>query len=59
MVADRKMVPTPGGVDQDLVRPGHHRIRRPVFPYDREMPDPDLRARIIPPPNEPLAVDDE
>jgi hypothetical protein len=59
MVADRKMVPTPGGVDQDLVRLGRHRIRRPMLPYDREMPDPDLRARIIPLPNEPLAADDE
>ncbi|WP_217642308.1 M81 family metallopeptidase [Nocardioides alpinus] len=25
---------TPGGVDQDLVRLGHHRIRRPMFPFD-------------------------
>ncbi|MGV9189421.1 M81 family metallopeptidase [Arcanobacterium canis] len=27
---------TPGGVDQDIVRLGHHHIRRPMFPFDRE-----------------------
>ncbi|WP_328493297.1 M81 family metallopeptidase [Streptomyces sp. NBC_00414] len=52
MAADWKMALTPGGVDQDLPRLGHHRIRRPMFPFDREMPDPDLRARIVPPSNE-------
>ena len=25
---------TPGGVDQDLARLGHHRIRRPMHPFD-------------------------
>ncbi len=25
---------TPGGVDQDLVRLGHRRVRRPMFPLD-------------------------
>ncbi|MYX21862.1 MlrC C-terminal domain-containing protein, partial [Streptomyces sp. SID8380] len=43
-----KMALTPGGVDQDLVRLGHHRISRPMFPFDRDMADPDLTARIIP-----------
>ncbi|MFC9619760.1 M81 family metallopeptidase [Streptomyces sp. NPDC056930] len=54
-----KMALTPGGVDQDLVRLGHHRIRRPMFPFDREMADPDLSARIIPASDQPLTGDDE
>lgn len=54
-----KMALTPGGVDQDLLRLGHRRIRRPVFPFDPEMPDPDLTARIIPPSNTPLDGADE
>jgi hypothetical protein len=53
------MALTPGGVDQDLVRLGHHRIRRPMFPFDREMADPDLSARIIPASDQPLTGDDE
>lgn len=44
-----KMALTPGGVDQDLVRLGHHRIERPMFPFDPAMPAPDLRARLVPP----------
>ena len=38
---------TPGGVDQDLERLGHHRIQRPMFPFDDFATDPDLRAEII------------
>ena len=45
---------TPGGVDPDLLRLRHRRIRRPLSPFDPEMPDPDLTARIIPPSNTPL-----
>ncbi|MFD3584222.1 M81 family metallopeptidase [Streptomyces sp. NPDC058683] len=56
MAADWKMALTPGGVDQDLARLGHHRVRRPLFPFDPGMPDPDLRARIIPASNEPATV---
>ncbi|OIH92507.1 M81 family metallopeptidase [Curtobacterium sp. MCBA15_001] len=57
MAADWMLALTPGGVDQDLERLGHHRIVRPVFPYDREFDTaPDLGARIIPPSNEPLGV---
>jgi microcystin degradation protein MlrC len=59
MAADWKMALTPGGVDQDLVRLGHRRIRRPLFPFDREMPDPDLSARLIPACDQPLTGDDE
>ncbi|MFE9387256.1 M81 family metallopeptidase [Streptomyces sp. NPDC007025] len=59
MSAGWKMALTPGGVDQDLVRLGHHRIRRPMFPFDRGMADPDLRARRIPASDQPLTGDDE
>ncbi|MEU6253610.1 M81 family metallopeptidase [Streptomyces sp. NPDC047043] len=57
--ADWKMALTPGGVDQDLARLGHHRIRRPMFPFDQDMPEPDLTARVVPPSNEPLSGPDE
>lgn len=59
MAADWKMALTPGGVDQDLPRLGHHRIRRPMFPFDNHMLAPDLKARIIAPSNEPLTGPDE
>lgn len=59
MSAGWKMALTPGGVDQDLVRLGHHRIRRPMFPFDRGMADPDLRPRRIPASDQPLTGDDE
>ena len=36
------MALTPGGVDQDLIRLGHNRLRRPIFPFDEDMQDPDL-----------------
>lgn len=49
MAADWMLALTPGGVDQDLERLGHHRIERPVFPFDRTFPEPpDLSARVIP-----------
>ncbi|MFD5075189.1 M81 family metallopeptidase [Streptomyces sp. NPDC058371] len=54
-----KMALTPGGVDQNLVRLGHRRIRRPMFPFDPEMAEPDLGARIIAPSDEPLRGADE
>lgn len=38
---------TPGGVDQDLGRLGHHRIRRPMFPFDAFGHDPDLSASVV------------
>jgi microcystin degradation protein MlrC len=40
---------TPGGVDQDLHRLGHHRVVRPLFPFDPGMPTPDLTAKLIRP----------
>ncbi|SEG91227.1 Microcystin degradation protein MlrC, contains DUF1485 domain [Actinacidiphila yanglinensis] len=59
MSAGWKMALTPGGVDQDLVRLGHRRIRRPMFPFDPDMAEPDLSARLIAPSDEPLTGDDE
>lgn len=51
---------TPGGVDQDLERLGHHRIRRPMWPFDKTFEkEPDLSARWISRSNEPLSGPDE
>jgi microcystin degradation protein MlrC len=47
MRGDWIMALTPGGVDQDLERLGYERIKRPMFPLDRDMKDPDLSARLI------------
>ncbi len=60
MAADWMLGLTPGGVDQDLERLGHHRIRRPMWPFDKQFErEPDLTARIISPSNQPLAGLDE
>ncbi len=48
MRADWIMALTPGGVDQDLERLGYKRIKRPMFPLDKDMKQPDLKARLIP-----------
>jgi microcystin degradation protein MlrC len=48
MRADWIMATTPGGVDQDLERLEFKRINRPMFPFDRDMEDPDLSAQLIP-----------
>ncbi|AHI01822.1 M81 family metallopeptidase [Kutzneria albida] len=37
---------TPGGVDQDLGRLGHHRVTRPLYPFD-EFEGPDLTPRLL------------
>lgn len=42
LAADWILTLTPGGVDQDLVRLGHHRINRPMYPFDPDMTDPGL-----------------
>ncbi len=42
------MAQTPGGVDQDLERLGYKRINRPMFPLDKDMKNPDLKARLVP-----------
>ena len=38
--ADWLMALTPGGVDQDLVRLGHHRLERPMIPFDADADGP-------------------
>jgi hypothetical protein len=38
---------TPGGVDQDLVRLGHRRLTRPLYPFDPDMSTPDLTPRLV------------
>lgn len=47
MRGDWIMAQTPGGVDQDLDRLGHKRIIRPMYPLDKDMADPDLKARFV------------
>jgi microcystin degradation protein MlrC len=42
------MALTPGGVDQDIEHLPYKHIQRPMFPLDRNMPEPDLHAKIIP-----------
>ncbi|MFC8731482.1 M81 family metallopeptidase [Luteimicrobium sp. NPDC057192] len=59
VAADWMLALTPGGVDQDLARLGHRRIRRPMAPFDRAEAEPDLRARLVPPADEPLLGPDE
>jgi microcystin degradation protein MlrC len=38
---------TPGGVDQDIVRLGHSRLERPIFPLDPAMAAPDLEPVLL------------
>ena len=47
MAADWLLGLTPGGVDQDLIRLAPRQIVRPMFPFDPDMPDPDLRAELL------------
>lgn len=47
MRGDWIMALTPGGVDQDLERLGYKRIKRPMFPLDKNMDKVDLTARFI------------
>ena len=47
MQSDWVMALTPGGVDQDLERLDYERIKRPMFPLDKDMKEPDLSARLI------------
>lgn len=48
MSADWIMALTPGGVDQDLEDLDYSRIKRPMFPFDKDMSDPNLDAKLIP-----------
>jgi len=38
---------TPGGVDQDIVRLGHARLLRPIYPFDPNMPAPNLVPELL------------
>ena len=48
MQADWIMALTPGGVDQDLFRLPYKRIKRPMFPFDKDMKTPNLSAQFVP-----------
>jgi microcystin degradation protein MlrC len=48
MRADWLLAITPGGVDQNIERLPYHHIQRPMFPLDKEMKDPDLKANLVP-----------
>ncbi|MDR3694170.1 M81 family metallopeptidase [Mucilaginibacter sp.] len=48
MRADWILALTPGGVDQNLERLPYKRIQRPMFPFDKKMADPDLKAKLVP-----------
>lgn len=48
MRGDWIMALTPGGVDQDLERLGYKRIKRPIYPLDKDMKSPNLEARLMP-----------
>jgi len=48
MRSDWIMAQTPGGVDQDLERLGYKRINRPMFPLDKDMKNPVLKAKLVP-----------
>ena len=48
MRGDWIMALTPGGVDQDIENLDYKRIKRPMFPIDKDMKHPDLKARFVP-----------
>jgi microcystin degradation protein MlrC len=45
--ADWRLALTPGGVDQDLIRLGHHSLDGQVFPFSPGMSTPDLTPRLL------------
>jgi microcystin degradation protein MlrC len=45
--ADWLLALTPGGVDQELRRLGHHRIDRPMWPWDTADYQPDLTPQLL------------
>ena len=47
MRGDWTMALTPGGVDQNLERLEYKRIKRPMFPLDKDMDEVDLKTRFI------------
>gem|GEM_PF-4415458 len=47
MRADWLLALTPGGVDQNIEHLPYKRIQRPMFPLDKNMADPDLKAKLV------------
>lgn len=47
MAADWMLMLTPGGVDQDLLRLGHHRLTTPTHPFHEFASEPNLRAELL------------
>lgn len=45
---DWMMALTRGGVDQDLAQLPYKRINRPMYPLDKDMPDPEFNVEFIP-----------
>ncbi|MEA1784893.1 M81 family metallopeptidase [Arenibacter sp. GZD96] len=52
MRADWIMALTPGGVDQDIEELDYQRLKRPIFPLDRNFNQPNLSAQFVPLSNE-------
>ncbi|RYY60286.1 MAG: M81 family peptidase [Chitinophagaceae bacterium] len=48
MKADWMLALTPGAADQDILHLPYKRIQHPMFPFDSNMADPDLKPRMIP-----------
>lgn len=48
MRADWLLALTPGGVDQDIEQLPYKHLKRPIFPLDKNMKDPDLTAKLVP-----------
>ncbi|PGH40350.1 MAG: hypothetical protein CRN43_03520 [Candidatus Nephrothrix sp. EaCA] len=48
MRADWILALTPGGVDQDLERLPYRRVKRPIYPLDKNIPSPDLTPKLVP-----------
>lgn len=46
--ADWMLALTPGGADQDLEHLSFKRIHHPVFPFEKDMAELDLKAKLIP-----------
>ena len=46
LAADWTLALTPGGVDQDLLRLGHHHLAPGVYPFDAAAAEPDLRPVV-------------
>ena len=48
MRADWLLALTPGGVDQNIEKLPYKRIKRPMYPFDKNMKEPDLSSKLVP-----------